>query len=109
MKRLRIFPFDPVRLADTTERELNALWKLYQAVPLAHCVEPVDWPNLEDAWEKRDFRTEQIIGALLEIGSQFRAAARGSVPFAQCIRDRVSRMANQDSMFALSPSLETVI
>lgn len=103
-KRLRIYPFDPVKLADTTLSSIRALWKTSHAFPVADHVDPEPFWTW-DKYAQRAFRTLQVTSSLLSLGAELRSAARGAIPLRDCVRDRVERMQEHDAMFDLCPSL----
>jgi hypothetical protein len=101
--------FDPVRLVDISERNLRSLWGMYGATLSADHVETVPFPYLENQARRREFRTDLVTASLLAVGKEFREAGHGETPLSECVRDRVGRMALQDSMQVLCPAFETTV
>lgn len=101
--------FDPVRLVDIGEKNLRLLWQTYGATLATDHVEMIPFPKLENNGRRREFRTDLVAASLLSLGREFRSAGRGETPLAECVRDRVGRMALQDAMQALCPAFETTL
>jgi hypothetical protein len=101
---IRVQPFDPVRLCNAKISHIRAAWVKTNGFPVAKFVVPEPFWEL-DTYQQREYRARQVTGAILEIASEFRDASRSSIPFRDCVRDRVGRMQEQDAMFDLCPSL----
>jgi hypothetical protein len=104
-RKIRINPFDPIRLCDAAVKDVAIFWKEHESAAVAEHVEPMEWAKL-DVNQKREYRAMQVFGSLLEIARQFRGGRNSDIPLRDSIRDRVARMKNQDEMFDLCPSLE---
>lgn len=103
-QKARVQPFDPVQLADCKLLDVRRQWTSTGAITVADHVQPEPFWTYDIA-RQREFRAMQVFGALLELGAEFRAAAKGPIPLRDSVRDRVERMREHDAMFDLCASL----
>jgi hypothetical protein len=104
LPNLQALPFDPEKFADGNLNNFKKVWLKLGTFPHPPHVDPVEWWNLSSDSQYR-YRARTIIDAHMEFGQEIRNSINSEIPVSESVSSRVSRMAEQDPMFDLCPSL----